>query len=62
MHLAMRLQVKYLFQNEYMLRFDVMDYEITVFPEGRAIIKNTLDEAVALELYQKYILHPLQPQ
>jgi molybdopterin-synthase adenylyltransferase len=41
--------------NEYMLRFDVDDYSITVFPDGRAIIKNTLDESAAEQLYRKYI-------
>ncbi len=54
--LGLRLQINNLFQNEYMLRFDVMDYEITIFGDGRAIIKNTLDESVARELYQKYVL------
>ncbi len=41
--------------NEFMLRFTVNDYEIIVFPDGRAIIKNTIDESVAKELYVKYI-------
>ena len=42
-------------QNEFMLRFTVDDHEIIVFPDGRAIIKNTIDESVAEELYIKYI-------
>jgi len=42
-------------QNEYMLRFLADDCEITVFPDGRAIIKNTIDESLAKELYLKYI-------
>ncbi len=41
--------------NEYMLRFTADGYEITVFPDGRAIIKNTTDEALAKELYARYI-------
>ncbi|MFC2032188.1 ThiF family adenylyltransferase [Chloroflexota bacterium] len=41
--------------NEYMLRFTADDHEITVFPDGRAIIKNTIDESLAKELYFKYI-------
>ena len=42
-------------QNEYMLRFDVDDYEIIVFPDGRAIIKNTIDEPQAKRLYSRYV-------
>jgi len=41
--------------NEYMLHFAVDAYEIIVFPDGRAIIKNTIDESLAKELYFKYI-------
>ena len=41
--------------NEYMLRCDVEDFEIAVFPNGRAIIKGTTDPAVARALYAKYI-------
>ncbi len=41
--------------NEFMLRFSVDTYEIMVFPDGRAIIKNTIDESLAKELYTKYI-------
>ena len=42
-------------RNEFMLRFSVDDKEIIVFPDGRAIINNTVDESVAKELYVKYI-------
>ena len=42
--------------NEFMLRFTVDDYEITVFPDGRAIIKNTIDESLARDLYSKFIV------
>ncbi len=41
--------------NEFMLRFNVDGKEIIVFPDGRAIIKNTIDESLAKELYIKYV-------
>jgi molybdopterin/thiamine biosynthesis adenylyltransferase len=41
--------------NEYMLRCAVDDYDIAVFPNGRAIIKGTTDETVARTLYARYI-------
>jgi molybdopterin/thiamine biosynthesis adenylyltransferase len=41
--------------NEFMLRFVVEGYEFTVFPDARAIIKGTDDEAVAKGLYARYI-------
>jgi molybdopterin/thiamine biosynthesis adenylyltransferase len=41
--------------NEYMLRFCVDSYELSVFPDGRAIVKGTTDENVARSLYARYI-------
>ena len=41
--------------NEFMLRFGVDNHEIYVFPDGRIIVKNTNDEALARGLYAKYI-------
>ena len=41
--------------NEFMLRFLVDSHEIVIFPDGRAIVKNTSDEAIARGLYAKYI-------
>jgi molybdopterin/thiamine biosynthesis adenylyltransferase len=41
--------------NEFMLRFVVDNREIVLFPDGRAIIKNTNDESLARGLYSKYI-------
>jgi adenylyltransferase/sulfurtransferase len=41
--------------NEFMLRFVVDSQEMVVFPDGRAIVKNTDDEALARGLYAKYI-------
>lgn len=40
---------------EYMLSFHVDDYDIVVFPDGRAIIKNTIDELLAKQLYDRYV-------
>ncbi|HZT34037.1 MAG TPA: ThiF family adenylyltransferase [Bryobacteraceae bacterium] len=41
--------------NEFALRFMAPPYEMTVFPDGRAIIKGTDDPGVARSLYAKYI-------
>lgn len=41
--------------NEFALRFFLEPYEMTVFPDGRAIIKGTQDPAVARGLYAKYV-------
>jgi molybdopterin-synthase adenylyltransferase len=41
--------------NEFMLVFKVDAREMVVFSDGRAIIKNTADEALARGLYAKYI-------
>jgi len=41
--------------NEFLLRFQVNDYLITLFPDARAIIRGTSDETVARSLYAKYI-------
>jgi molybdopterin-synthase adenylyltransferase len=41
--------------NDFLLRFRVPPYEITVFADGRAIIKGTRDPAVARSLYARYI-------
>ena len=41
--------------NDFALRFDFDVYEMTVFPDGRAIIKGTTDVAVARSLYSRYI-------
>ncbi len=42
-------------QNEYLLRFMSGEHEITVFQDGRAIIKGTDDIAAARSLYARYI-------
>jgi molybdopterin/thiamine biosynthesis adenylyltransferase len=41
--------------NEFMLRFQVNEYLVTIFPDARAIIRGTSDETVARNLYAKYI-------
>lgn len=41
--------------NEFALRFSLPQYDITVFPDGRAIIKGTTDTGLARSLYARYI-------
>ena len=41
--------------NAHMLRGQIEGYEVAVFPDGRAIISGTTDEAHARALYEKYI-------
>jgi len=41
--------------NEFLLRFSVPPYEITVFADGRALVKGTQDPAVARSLYARFI-------
>ncbi len=41
--------------NEFALRFFVAPYEMTVFPDGRAIIKGTADVGLARSLYARYV-------
>jgi adenylyltransferase/sulfurtransferase len=42
-------------QNGFLLRFRADAYEVTVFCDGRAVVKGTKDPAVARSLYAKYI-------
>ena len=42
-------------QNDFLLRFRIAPYEMTVFPDGRAILKGTKDPAMARSLYARYI-------
>jgi adenylyltransferase/sulfurtransferase len=41
--------------NEFLMRFLVPPYEVTLFADGRAIIKGTRDVGVARALYARYI-------
>jgi len=42
-------------QNDFLLKFSAPPYEITVFGDGRAILKGSQDPAVARSLYARYI-------
>jgi len=50
--LAPHGQVKH---NEFVLKFWHEPYEMTLFPDGRAIIKGTSDTAVARSFYARYV-------
>ena len=41
--------------NDFLLRFILPPYELTVFADGRAIVKGTQDPAVARSLYARFI-------
>jgi adenylyltransferase/sulfurtransferase len=41
--------------NDYLLRCQLGEFDLTVFPDGRAMIKGTHDPTVARSLYDKYI-------
>lgn len=41
--------------NEYLLKFEKDELEITLFADGRAIIKNAVDENAAKSIYSEYI-------
>jgi molybdopterin/thiamine biosynthesis adenylyltransferase len=42
-------------QNDFLLRFRIAPYEVTVFSDGRAIVTGSADPAVARSLYARYI-------
>jgi molybdopterin-synthase adenylyltransferase len=41
--------------NAFVMQFSVEPYELTIFPDGRAIIKGTTDPGLARSLYARYI-------
>jgi adenylyltransferase/sulfurtransferase len=41
--------------NEFALRFFPKPYEMTIFPDGRAIIKGTQDVGLARSLYARFV-------
>jgi molybdopterin/thiamine biosynthesis adenylyltransferase len=41
--------------NEFVLKFQRDPYELTLFPDGRAIIKGTTDTAIARSLYARFV-------
>ena len=55
--LALRLEpvVHDVRQNDFLIRFRVAPYEMTVFADGRAVVKGTKDPAVARTLYARYL-------
>jgi molybdopterin-synthase adenylyltransferase len=54
--LARRLEdVGQLTRNAFLLKLAVEDYELTVFPDGRAIVAGTDDVAEAKTIYAKYV-------
>ncbi len=55
-HLAARLApLGRVTQNEYLVQFALDDFDITIFPDARAIIKGTEDASVARSVYAKYV-------
>ena len=42
-------------QNEYLLRFNVENYELTIFRDARAIIRGTDDISIARSIYARYV-------
>ena len=42
-------------RNQFLLRLKVEGYELTIFPDGRAIISGTDDVAAARAMYAKYV-------
>jgi adenylyltransferase/sulfurtransferase len=55
MHRLQDSNVEILGGNLYMMSFRVKGYTITVFEDGRALIRGTSDEKVAKSLYSRYI-------
>jgi adenylyltransferase/sulfurtransferase len=41
--------------NGFALRFEIPSYVMTVFPDGRVIVKGTTDAGIARSLYARYI-------
>ncbi len=41
--------------NEFALKLEIDPYELTVFPDGRAIVKGTTDVGVARSIYARYV-------
>ncbi len=55
--LALRLEgvAQIVARNQYLLRVRIEGYELTLFPDARAIISGTDDPAVARAVYAKYV-------
>lgn len=55
-HLAARLApLGRVTQNDYLVQFTLDDFDVTIFPDARAIIKGTEDASVARSVYAKYV-------
>ncbi len=55
MHRLQGSEVEILGGNLYLMSFKVKDYVITVFEDGRALVKGTSDEKKAKSLYSRYV-------
>ncbi len=42
-------------RNRFLLRAAIDNYELTVFPDGRAIVVGTDDPAIAKSVYARYV-------
>ena len=42
-------------RNKFLMRLDVGQYVLTLFPDGRAIVKGTEEVAVAKRIYTQYV-------
>jgi adenylyltransferase/sulfurtransferase len=43
------------FNNGFLLTLKLKEYELIIFPTGRAMVKGTTDESVARTLYARYV-------
>ena len=41
--------------SEYLIQFEIENYELSIFPDGRVIVKRTTDTGIARSLYSKYV-------
>jgi len=41
--------------NEYLLKLSIDNYELTIFPDARTIVKGTEDASIARSVYAKYV-------
>jgi molybdopterin-synthase adenylyltransferase len=41
--------------NEYLIRFEIDEFELSIFPDARVIVKGTTDVGIARSLYSKYV-------
>ena len=41
--------------NEFALRLFISPYDLTLFPDGRCIVKGTTDVGIARSLYSRYV-------